>query len=100
MSERMERAQNILRQLGGNRFLMMTGANQIVATDEGVRFRIPRAQNRIKALEVALNGKDLYDLRWLNIKGFSCKVIREDKDVYADQLCGFFETRTGLRTSL
>ena len=96
--ERMERARTIIAQMGGGRFMAMTGANQLVATDEGVRFRVPNARNRIKAVEVALNGKDLYDMRWLNIRGFECRQITEDKDVGCDQLVEFFERRTGLAT--
>lgn len=100
MSYRIERARTIMAQMGGSRFMTMVGANQIVATDEGVRFRVPNAKNRIKALEVVLNGKDLYDMRWLNIRGFECKQVAEDKDVYADQLEDFFQARTGLATRL
>lgn len=97
---RMERAQTILAQMGGGRFMAMTGINRIVATDEGVRFHIPNAKDRIKAVEIVLNPRDLYEMRWLKTNNRVSVQIAEDPDVYADQLVGFFESRTGLATRL
>jgi hypothetical protein len=86
--------------MGGGRFMAMTGINQIVATDEGVRFHIPNAKDRIKAVEIVLNPRDLYEMRWLKISNRVSVQIAEDLDVYASQLVGFFEKRTGLATRL
>ena len=65
-----EVAQTILSQLGGGRFVMMTGAKHLMSTSTqrgGLRFQLPATphfvKNRIRVMEIVLTEADLYDLR-------------------------------------
>lgn len=42
-----EIATTILKQLGGNRFLAMTGAKHLAYGDNDLRFRLPKAKDKI-----------------------------------------------------
>lgn len=86
----------IINQLGGNRFIMMTGARNFACTDTAMTFSIPRI-NKIKYIRITLNGLDLYDIDFINTK---IETIKRISDVYADQLQDIFTQETGLYTSL
>lgn len=91
-------ASTILRQLGGNRFIAMTGAT--CYTDNNtliVKFKGSRAAN---IMYVTLNGLDLYDVKIAKYKGLDVKVVKEATDVYDDMLVAIFESATGLNTIL
>ena len=57
-------AQTILAQLGGRRFLAMTGAKNLVGSADTLAFRLPTnfATNKANICRITLNGLDLYDL--------------------------------------
>lgn len=98
----MEVGKTILSQLGGNRFLAMTGAKPIGIKD-GLKLQLKMTTVKIgKNLEIVLNGNDLYDLTFYNIdKNTFGKVVKKEiKDLYCDQLVEVFERETGLFTSL
>lgn len=88
----------ILKQLGGNRFIAMTGAKNfgIMSDRTGIAFSIPRA-NSVKYVRIILNSMDTYDMEFLNTK---IQVIAKDNDIYNDQLQSIFTARTGLYTHL
>jgi len=88
----------ILSQLGGSRFLAMTGAKNFVCGD-GLNFSIPR-HNGINKVIIKLNWRDTYDLEFYYIRGISAKLIAEDKDIYAENLRETFTARTGLDCTL
>lgn len=94
----MEIGKMILSQLGGNRFIAMTGAKNfgILSEKNGIGFMIPRA-NGVRGIRIRLNSMDLYDMEFLNTK---FKVVKEFKGVYNDQLQNVFTQVTGLYTSL
>ena len=109
-----EIATTILQQLGGNRFVVFTGAKDFIAIDNGLRFKIGRNASKTNRIEITLNGADLYDMRFIKYRPFSVKVdhkkgevktieekietIREYNDVYFDQLQELFTGVTGLYT--
>jgi hypothetical protein len=96
-------AQTILRQLGGNRFIAMTGARAIVATGDGLKFSIPmRTKNRSNLVIVKLTPMDDYIVRFERCvqPWTTSTLISEHEMVYTDNLRDVFESETGLATSL
>ena len=98
----------ILRQLGGRRFLMMVGGKNPIWDDKKSELSIKIGRNNLGAnwFVVHLNPKDLYNLRFesrrMNRKTYdmSIKVKEQYNDVYADQLQDIFEKATGLYTHM
>lgn len=95
-------AQEIVRQLGGGRFIAMTGAKNFTVTagGNGVVFRIPKAKSGINYVKITLNGLDLYDLEFIAARGTALKTVATEKDFYNDMLQAAFTKHTGLATSL
>lgn len=90
----------LLQQLGGNRFIAMTGANTFIRGDNYVSFRIPRAKDGINYVKITLNSKDLYDMEFGMIR--TPKYFKREtvNDVYSEQLQEVFTEKTGLYTRL
>lgn len=97
-------ALTILCQLGGNQFVAMTGARNMLVFPTGLKFSIPShmANNKINTVQVTLNGDDLYDVDFLkvNMQKQINTVVSAHRGIYCDQLRELFERETGLRTSL
>jgi hypothetical protein len=101
-------ANTILEQLGGGRFVAMTGAKNLTACDEGLRMKLPGTltRDRINWLEVKLDPSDTYTLTFAcerkpRGKAWAERTVIETVDmVYCDQLRDVFEQVTGLVTSL
>lgn len=97
-----EVATTILKQLGGNRFIAMTGAHSFFSEQNSALFRIPRV-NKIKAVKITLEANDTYTMRFIGQKNapshevFDVAVVQ---GVYCDQLQQIFTEHTGLYTSL
>jgi hypothetical protein len=95
---RLEVPTTILAQLGGRRFMMMTGA--VVSGDEAtlyVRFKGSTVANKV---HVTLNGRDLYDVEFFKVRGVNARSVKSLSDVYAEDLQRIFTDVTGLYTSL
>ena len=94
----------ILAQLGGNKFIGMTGARNFVGGANSLSFRLPGSggftKNGINAVRIELTAKDTYKLTFSRIRGSSVSVVSERDDVYADSLREVFREETGLETSL
>lgn len=94
----MTTANQILQQLGGSKFVAMTGAtcyadgNTLIAKFKGSRIA--------NIMYITLNGLDLYDIKIGKFRGMDFKPVREISGAYADMLRPVFENTTGLRTSL
>lgn len=58
-------ANTILQQLGGRQFIMMTGANNLVAIENGLRFRIGRNGTRTNVVKITLKGDDTYRMQFI-----------------------------------
>ena len=93
-------AQTILQQLGGRRFIAMTGAKNIGFTNKGLSMKIGKNAKGITHVVVDYDrGKDLYDMEFVKIRGTK-RTGKKVKSVYADDLKTIFKGYTGLRTSL
>ena len=94
-------ANEIYRQLGGNKFRVMTGAKMMVSTENGIRMRIGRNKTNANFMEVSLNGLDLYDVTFAKLtKMGEMKSVKEYENVYNDMLVSIFESHTGMYTTL
>jgi hypothetical protein len=101
-----EIANTIIDQLGGNKFLVMTGAKNLVNTPKGVYFKIPGvkpagAKKQITHIQIYLNDADLYDMSFLNVRGSNTPfLVRSMRGLFASELAEAFSRVTGLATSL
>ena len=91
-------ARTILDQLGGGRFLAMTGARDFVAIHRGLQFRIPKAAHGINKVVITVNAMDTYDLAFYRIRGATVTEVIASRDVYCDSLQDIFTRHTGLYT--
>jgi hypothetical protein len=92
-------AQTILNQLGGNKFIAMTGAKNFVGSDKELMFQLPTNQSKGNKMRITLNA-DLYTVEVFKIRGVEVKTMASREMVYADQLRSVFTSITGLETSL
>lgn len=107
-----EIAQTILAQLGGQRFIAMTGVSKLAYKDSTLYMRLPRNASAANRLSITLDPTDTYTMRFfyqsggtLNKKTLAPTPIKEKdveviNDVYCDQLAEIFEHVTGMYTSL
>jgi len=104
----LEIANTILEQLGGRRFVGMTGAKALTACECGLRMKLPGnlTRERINWVEVKLTPSDTYAVTFASERRprgkawAERKVLHTFEDVYCDQLRDLFEEVTGLVTSL
>ena len=89
-------AAELLKQLGGNKFIAMTGAKNFTIGSNGLAFKIGKNAKAVNYVVIQLNGKDLYDMKFQ--KG--TRVLKKANDVYADQLQKMFTKHTGMYTRL
>jgi hypothetical protein len=87
----------IFKQLGGNKFLAMTGAKNLVYTGNSLGMKLPRNAGKVTFLTITLNSMDLYTMEFYNVKA---KLVNTIENVYCVQLRKFFEDQTGMYTSL
>ena len=97
-------ASEILRQLGGNRFRVMTGARQFLYSDNSLQFRLPNnpgfVRDKINCIRITLTPADVYRVEFLRIAGSKITPIEVCDDVYCDTLANLVSERTGLAVSL
>ena len=93
-------AGTILKQLGGNKFIAMTGAKNLMAIDNGMCCKIGRNSKNVNYLRVKLNSLDTYDMEFINIRSHKLTVKSEAKGVYCDMLQEVFTSHTGMNTRL
>lgn len=97
------RAEEVLQQLGGNRFIAMTGAKNFVKNDpkKQITFKLGRgAKNGINYIRITLTSMDLYNMEFIKARGTDIKVVVEKDGIYNDQLQDVFTQVTGLYTRL
>lgn len=93
-------ANTILAQLGGNRFIAMTGAKSFVGSPDSLMFAIPRAKKGITKIRIKLAKDDTYTVSFFKIAKFNVDTIAEVEGIYFDQLQSVFTNHTGLETHL
>lgn len=96
----MNTAQTILSQLGGNKFIAMTGAKNFCTNGRDISFKVMRNASKVTHVNITLDPSDTYTVKFLKVRGCDIKTISEREGVYWDSLQSVFEQNTGLRTSL
>lgn len=98
-------AKIILQQIGGSRFLTMTGSRDLINLGNGLRMSLSRNRTSANRLEIIYDeGADLYNLRFyrqsVSKKTFEVKIknIKTYEGVYCDMLEDIFTDVTGLYT--
>ena len=104
----------ILSQLGGRRFIAMTGAGEFIALEPnkknamryGISMLIGKNSSKANCMKVYLDYDDTYTMQFLHshFDSKTCEyketVIEELKTVYCDQLQSLFTQVTGMYTHL
>ena len=102
LNEKMDKrkAAEILKMIGGNRFIAMTGAKDFAFSNKYMSFKIGRNSKGINFVRIAHNAKDLFDLEFgfVSVKGI--KIKKKVKDVYNDMLGQIFTKYTGMHVRL
>ncbi len=94
-------AREILNQLGGNKFRVMTGAKNFMGFSEGLVMKIGRNSSNSNYLKITLNSMDLYDMEFAKVSRMGeKKSITEYNNVYNDSMVEVFEKHTGMYTKL
>lgn len=120
-------AREIINQLGGNHFAVMTGAKQFIAIENGVKFMIGRNASKANMVQVILRGDDTYTLQFWKKgalpntvailrksktsdeffemleaakKRAEPQMLKEYEGVYCDMLRDLFTSYTKMYTSL
>jgi len=97
------KADETLHQLGGRRFVSMTGAKNIVGLEDGLQFSIPRSKDKINKVRVTLDPNDTYKIEFYSIQrrklaGDDVKRVAQYDMIYAKDLAKVFKDTTGLET--
>ena len=94
-------AREILNQLGGNKFRVMTGAKNFMGFSEGLVMKIGRNSSNSNYLKITLNSMDLYDMEFAKVSRMGeKKSITEYNNIYNDSMVEVFEKHTGMYTKL
>lgn len=95
-------ANTILSQLGGRRFLAMTGAKFLLAHASALSFHLPSnfAKNGINRVRIDLTPQDLYDVTFTRARGIKIFYQTKIDGIYCDQLREAFTETTGLDLAL
>ena len=96
-------AHTILTQLGGGRFVAMTGAKNMLNHGDALSFKLPNgfAAKKINSVKISYDeGRDLYTIEFNRIYGVKFTEISKFEGVYFDDLQRIFTEETGLDTRL
>lgn len=96
-------AQTILAQLGGKRFLAMTGAKNLLAGEDYLAMSLPGSltKGRVNKIRIRLAADDTYTLDTFKLdRHVSLAPVRTMSGVYVENLRAIFTEMTGLAVSL
>ena len=97
-------AETILAQLGGQRFIAMTGAREFLGDAKVLQFKLPRgAKDGCNAVRIELDASDTYTVTFYKVgraPTYKLTTLASVEHVYSDSLRRVFESHTGLYTSL
>lgn len=107
-------ANTILNQLGGNRFIAMTGSRDFIAIKDGLRMGLARNASKANKLDIVLNSDDTYTMKFYRYTPWrystrggkfteypeKITTVKEFTGVYFDQLQELFTNVTGMYTRL
>jgi len=94
----LEVATEILNQLGGKRFLVMTGTKNLMGDTNSLSMHLTRNKMKAKNLKIELMGNDTYTMTFSTMLGFEHIIIETITGVYNDMLQNIFTSKTGLYT--
>ena len=91
----------IFAQMGGNKFVAMTGAKNFCQGSNSLQFDIGRgAKNKANKVRVTLQTSDTYTVEFFSLRNLNCKRVGHFTDVYNNQLQTLFTAETGFDTHL
>ena len=107
-------AEQILLQLGGRKFVAMTGSSHFLADEDSLSMRLIRNQSGANRLRITLRWDDLYDMSFFYYRLPQYRVrngkvveapelhreIKTYEGVFCDQLRELFTEVTGLKTQM
>lgn len=108
-------AKTILDQLGGNKFVVMTGSKKFVDFGNSISMKLSRNVSGAQYLKIELTPADVYIMTFAKIKKVLNKeyaalgvkiyddeiqTVKEIENVYCDELQSVFTSVTGLYTRL
>lgn len=108
----MEIARTILEQLGGNKFLAMTGAKNLIADGNTLSMTLPKNMSKANRLSITLEGDDTYTVRFyrftaarfnpktLTFSEDKTQEVKTSRGIYWDMLQDLFTSVTGMYTHL
>lgn len=74
-------AKEILLQLGGRKFLAVTGCKDLVGDETSLRMHLPKNKSQANYLMITLGGDDLYVMRFFYYRAGRYKIFHEQKKV-------------------
>jgi len=98
----MTTATQILAQLGGNKFLAMTGAHTLIDCGNALSMKLRTNKSKANYLKITLTAMDTYivEFKKVNYSKCTCDDVKVLDFVYNDQLKNIFTSVTGMYTSL
>ena len=93
-------ASTILEQLGGNKFIVMTGSKNMRYGDASLNMQLTKNNIKAKYLSIELCSDDTYTMTFSKLVKYEQVILKEIKGVYCDMLQEIFTEVTGLYTSL
>ena len=93
-------AQTILQQLGGNRFLAMTGARNLVNTGNGLAMQLPKNSSGANRLTIETDANDTYSVRFWKLRKLEPVDVVAHDGIYCDMLQPIFTQTTGFDTNM
>ena len=95
----------MIKQLGGNKFFLMTGSKpqyKDISTDSPlIALKLIRNKSKANYLTIQyIRSTDLYTMEFIKMTKTERKIVSTYENIYSDQLTEIFESETGLRTSL
>lgn len=97
-------AQVILNQLGGRKFMFMTGSKNFISDKNTLHMDLQKNKSGARKLRITLNGLDLYDLEFYNKRivnyNYTEKVLVKYDNATAEDLQHLFKMATGFYTRM
>lgn len=95
-------AKTILEQLGGNKFMAMTGARSLTGTANGLNIKLPSnfAKDGINYVQVELTQMDDYTVTFSRVRDLKVVEVARHEGAYAEDLQAVFTSTTGLAVRL
>lgn len=93
-------ANTIRSQLGGIRFIRMTGAKNFVGGSDYLMFQIGRNATKANRVKITLTSRDDYTIDFIRVSGVDYKVLDTVEGVYVENIGEVFTAKTGLHLHL